>query len=135
VLVGLLTLIAWPIAAIVRRWRGQRWSEDASVRRSHLAARLVLILQLFVLVAVVVLFVAGTANPTILSDALDPALVVLYACAWLGGFGTLWIAWQFWRKRIGGRWTRIHHTLIAVSAVTLAWFFLNWHIAGTTLNY
>jgi CubicO group peptidase (beta-lactamase class C family) len=138
VLVGLLTLIAWPIGAIVRRRRGQRWSADASVRRCHLAARLVLILQLLALVAVVVLFVAGTANPTILSDALDPALVVLYGCAWLGGlggFGTLWIAWQFWRKRIGGRWTRLHHTLIAVSAVTLAWFFLSWHIAGTTLNY
>jgi hypothetical protein len=138
VLVGLLTLIAWPIAASVRRWRGQRWSEDASVRRCHLAARLVLILQQLVLVAVAVLFVAGTANPTILSDALDPAVVVLYVCAWLGGlggFGTLWIAWQFWRKRIGGRWTRLHHTLIAVSAMMLAWFFLNWHIAGTTLNY
>jgi hypothetical protein len=138
VLVAALTLIAWPIAAIVRRWRGQRWSEDASVRRCHLAAGLVLILQLLVIVAVAALFVAGTVNPTILSDALDPALVVLYAGAWLsrlGAFATLWVAWQFWRKRIGGRWTRLHHTLIAVSAVMLAWFFLDWHIAGTTLNY
>ena len=90
------------------------------------------------IIAVAALFIAAIANPTILSDALDPALVVLYACAWLsvfGNVGTLWIAWQFWRKRIGGRWTRLHHTLIAASAVTLAWFFLNWHIAGTTLNY
>jgi hypothetical protein len=138
VLVGVLTLIAWPIAAILRRRRGRRWNEDASVRRCHLAARLVLILQLVVIVAAAALFVAGTVNPTVLSDALDPALVVLYACAWLGvlgSFGALWVAWQFWRKRIGGRWTRLHHTLIAASAVTLAWFFLNWHIAGTTLNY
>jgi CubicO group peptidase (beta-lactamase class C family) len=138
VLVGVLTLIAWPIAAILRRRRGRQWSEDASVRRCHLGARLVLILQLFVIFAAAALFVAGTVNPTVLSDALDPVLLVLYACAWLGvlgSFGALWVAWQFWRKRIGGRWTRLHHTLIAASAVTLAWFFLNWHIAGTTLNY
>jgi CubicO group peptidase (beta-lactamase class C family) len=137
-LVGVLSLIAWPVAAILRRWRGRRWSEDAWVRHYHLGARLVLILQLLVIAAAATLFVAGTANLTILSDTLDPALIALYACAWLsvlGGFGMLWVSWQFWRKRIGGLWTRLHHTLIAASALTLAWFFLNWHIAGTTLIY
>jgi len=138
VLVGFLTVVSWPVAAIVRRWRGRRWSEDVAVRRCHLTARLILILQLAVVVAVCTLFTVATLNPTILSDALDPALVALYASAWLGIFGSLiglWIAWQFWWKRTSGQWARIHHILIAVSAVTLAWFFLNWHIAGTTLNY
>jgi hypothetical protein len=77
-------------------------------------------------------------NPTILNDALDPALIALYACAWLSVFGSfiaLWIAWQFLRKRVGGRWARLHHYLMAASTITFAWFFLNWHIAGTTLNY
>ena len=137
-LTGALSLVAWPVAAIVRRWRGRRWSEQAWVRRCHLAARLVLILQLLVIVAATGLFVAGTANLTILSNALDPAVLALYTGAWLsvlGGFGTLWVASQFWRKRIGGWWARFHHTLIAASTLTLAWFFLNWHIAGTTLNY
>jgi hypothetical protein len=134
-LVAVMSLIAWPVGAILRRWRGRRWSEEAWVRRYHLAARVVLILQLLVIAAAATLFVAGTANLTILSDTLDPALIVLYACAWLGGFGMLWVSWQFWWKRIGGLWTRIHHTLIAASALTLAWFFLTWHIAGTTLNY
>lgn len=137
-LISVLTLLAWPIAAVLRRRRGRRWSEDASMRRCHLAARLVLILQMAVIVATTALFVAGTANSTILSDALDPALIVLYGCAWLGVLGgvvAFWVAWQFWRKRVGGLWTRIHHTLIAASAAVLAWFFLNWHIAGTTLNY
>jgi hypothetical protein len=138
VLIGVLTLLGWPIAAVLRRRRGQKCSEDASTRRNHLAVRLILILQIAVIVAASGLFVAGTANYTILSDALDPALVALYGCAWLGVLGgvvALWVAWQFWRKRVGGLWARIHHTLIAASAVVLAWFFLNWHIAGTTLHY
>jgi len=91
-----------------------------------------------VIVAVCTVYIAATLNPTILSDGFDPALVTLYACAWLGIFGSLivlWIAWQFGRKRMGAQWARIHHILIAASSVILAWFFLNWHIAGTTLNY
>jgi hypothetical protein len=94
--------------------------------------------QILVIVAAAVLFVAGSANLTILSDALDPVLAVLYASAWLGvlgGFSVPWVAWRFWRKRIGGWWSRLHHTLIAASAVTLASFFLVSHVAGTTLNY
>src|SRR5262245_7481006 len=136
--IGVLTLIAWPIAAILRWRRGRRWSECAWAQRCHLAVRLVLMVQILVVVAASVLFVAGTANLTILSDALDPGLAVLYACAWLGvlgGFSVPWVAWQFWRKRIGGWWTRLHHALIAASAVTLASFFLVSHVAGTTLNY
>lgn len=140
--IAVLTLVAWPIAAILRWRQGRRWSECAIARRCHLAVRLVLALQVVVIAATAVLFIAATANPTILSNALDPVLAVLYACAWLGvlgGFGSpwvlLWVAWRFWRKRIGGWWTVVHHTLIAASGVTLAWFFLVSHIAGTTLNY
>jgi hypothetical protein len=138
VLVSILTVVSWPIAAIIRRLRRRLWSEDVSARRCHLTARLILVVQLAVIVAVSTLFTLATLNPTILSDALDPVLVALYACAWLGSVGGLlaaWIAWQFWRRRMSGRWAKIHHSLIAVSAVTLAWFFLTWHIAGTTLNY
>jgi hypothetical protein len=138
VLVSILTVVAWPIAAIIRRWRGRHWSEDVWARRCHLAVRLILTLQLAVIVVTCAMFTAATLNPTILSDALDPALVALYASAWLGVLGSfiaVWVAWHFWRKQIGGKWARIHHSLIAVSAVTLAWFFLNWNIAGTTLNY
>jgi len=136
--IGVLTLIAWPIAAILRWRRGRRWSAFAWAQRCHLAVRLVLMVQILVVFAATALFVAGTANLTILSDALDPVLAVLYACAWLGvlgGFSVPWVAWRFWRKRIGGWWSQLHHALLAVSAVTLASFFLVSHVAGTTLNY
>jgi len=102
-----MTLIAWPIAAILRHRGGRRWSEQATAQRCHLAARLVLVLQVLVIAAAAALFVAGSANYTILNDTLDPALVVIYAGAWLSAFGsvlTLWIAWRFWRERTGGWW-------------------------------
>jgi hypothetical protein len=133
-----LTLLAWPVAALWRRWRKRRWSCDSSDRHKYLAVRLVLLVDAVVIIGAAVLFTMASIDLTVLNDALDPWLIVLYALAWLGVFGailTLWAAALFWRKGVGGRWSRIHHTLIALSSVMLAWFFLTFHIAGTTLTY
>jgi CubicO group peptidase (beta-lactamase class C family) len=134
----LLTLTAWPLAALWRRWRKKRRSEDGADRRGYLAIRLVLLIDLAVIVAVAVLFTEATLDPTILNDTLDPALLAIYALAWLGVFGailTLWVAARLWRSGAGSRWSRVHHTLIAGSCVMIAWFFVTFHIAGTTLSY
>jgi hypothetical protein len=48
---------------------------------------------------------------------------------------SLWAAAGFGRHGIGSRWSRVHHALIAASCVMIAWFFLTFHIAGTTLIY
>jgi CubicO group peptidase (beta-lactamase class C family) len=133
----LLTLLAWPIAALWRHWRKRRWSEDSGERRNFLGARLVLLIDAAVIVAAAVLFVMSS-DLTIFNDGLDPLLVVLYAFAWLGVLGAmlaLWAAIQFWRKGVGSRWSRILHSLIATSSIMIAWFFVTFHIAGTTLNY
>jgi hypothetical protein len=136
--VVLLTLLAWPIAALWRYWRRKRWSQDGGDRRKHLAVRLVLLADLVAIVAAAVLFIRGSMDLTMLNDAQDPLLLAIYAFAWLGVFGavlTLWVAARFWRNGAGSRWSRIHHSLIAASSVMLAWFFVTFHVAGTTLNY
>lgn len=136
--VVLLTLLAWPVAALWRYWRNKRWSQDGGDLRKHLAVRLVLLVDAAAIVAFAVLFIMGSIDLTLLNDALDPLLLALYALAWLGVFGAilaLWAAARFWRQGIGSRWSRVHHALIAASCVMMAWFFLTFHIAGTTLNY
>jgi CubicO group peptidase (beta-lactamase class C family) len=136
-LVALLTLLGWPVAALWRYWRKRRWSDDGADRRIYRAARTVLLVDAAVIGGSAVLF-AKSSDATIFNDALDPWLLVLYALAWLGVFGavlTLWAAVRFWRRRTGSRWSRVHHALIAASSVMLAWFFLTFHFAGTTLNY
>jgi hypothetical protein len=133
----LLSLLASPVAALWRYRRKRQWSEDSGDRGNFLAVRLVVLVDAAVIGATGVLF-AMSSDFTIFSDALDPWLLVLYALAWLGVFGavlTLWAAAKFWRHGIGSRWSRIHHALIAASCVMIAWFFLTFHIAGTTLSY
>src|SRR5262249_6161962 len=134
--VVLLTLPAWPIAGLWRRWRKRRWSEDGGDRRKHLAVRLVLLVDALVIGAVATPFIMSAIDPTIYNDALDPLLLVLYALAWLGALGAIlcvWAAIRFWRNGVGSRWSRIHHSLIAASTVMIAWFFVTFRIAGTTL--
>jgi hypothetical protein len=73
-----------------------------------------------------------------LNDTPDPPLLLLYAFAWLGALGAVAAvraAAQFWRHGVGSRWSRIHHTLIAASSVMIAWVFVTFRIAGTTLTY
>ena len=136
-IVGRLSLLAWPFAALWRRWRHKPWSHDRGDRRDFLAVRLVLLVDTIVIAAVAVLFMMSS-DLTIFSPALDRPLLGLYALAWLGVFGalvSLWATIKFWRKGAGSRWSRVHHALLALSNVMLAWFFLTFHIAGTTLNY
>jgi hypothetical protein len=136
--VVVLTLLAWPVAALWRLWRKKKWSQDSGDRRKYLAVRLVLLIDAVAIVATAALFIMGANDPRIRNDALDPLLLVLYAVAWLGVFGAfpaLRAATLFWRNGVGSLWSRVHHSLIAASSVMIAWFFLTFHIAGTTLTY
>jgi CubicO group peptidase (beta-lactamase class C family) len=137
-LVALLSLLAWPAAVLWRRWRKRSWSDERSDRRRHLAVRLVLLVDMAVVIAALLLFGLGSADYTILGDALDPFLIVLYAFAWAGALGAvlaLWAAISFWRSASISRWSRVHHSLMAMSCLMMAWFFVVFRIAGTSLNY
>ena len=97
-----------------------------------------MLVDIAAIVAAAVLFAMALTDLSILSTALDPAMLALYAAAWLGVFGTIVLlsaAIRFWRNEIGSRWSRIHHTLIAASGLMIAWFFVTFNIAGTTLVY
>jgi hypothetical protein len=98
----------------------------------------VLLVDLIVILAAVVLFASTRADLTLLTDELDPVILALYAGAWIGVVGATAVVWaslRFWRNDAGGRWVRIHHTLLAASGVMIAWFFVVFRLAGTTLNY
>jgi hypothetical protein len=121
-----------------RYGRKRPWSQDLGDRRYYLAVRVVLLVDAVVIVTSAALFIMGSLDVSILNDALDPPLLALYALGWLGVFGAIpafWAAIRCWRNGVGGRWSRIHHGLMAASSVMFAWFFVVFRIAGTTLIY
>jgi hypothetical protein len=133
-----VTLLGWPFAALWRRWRKRRFSEVRTDRRLYRAVRLVLLVDLIAILATTVLFALAIADLTLLGERLDPAVLALYLAAWIGVVGAIavvWASFRFWRNGVGSRRSRIHHTLLAASSVMMAWFFVVFRIAGTTLNY
>ncbi len=103
----------------------------------HAAVRLIALIDAVVIAAFAAFFFAGEYL-TLQNDSFDPVVLILYGLAWLGVLGAvpcLWIAISFWRRNVGGWWARAHHALIATSTMVIAWFFVAFHLAGTTLNY
>jgi CubicO group peptidase (beta-lactamase class C family) len=133
---ALLSLLAWPLAALWRRWRKRSSGLPAGDRRRLAFVRSALLVDLLVVGALVILAVRNDAS--LLNDSFDPALIAIYGLAWLGVLGAalaLFVAIDFWRRRVGGRWTRLHQSGLAVSGLVIGYVFLIFHIAGTTLNY
>jgi CubicO group peptidase (beta-lactamase class C family) len=136
--VVVVTVFVWPFAALWRRWRNRRFSEVLTDRRLYHAVRLVLLVDLIAFLGAAIVFAFATADLTLLTEKLDPLILALYTAAWIGVIGAVAVVWaavRFWRNGAGGRWVRIHHTLLAASSVMIAWFFVVFRIAGTTLNY
>jgi hypothetical protein len=137
-LIALLTVMAWPAAAYLRRRRGAVFGRDPSDRKSFVFIRLVALLHVAVLGTMIGagLWIGGDVSK--LDGRLDPALAVLFALAWLGVLGApaaAVMAFSLIQNRVGGRWSRIHHALLALAGLVLGWFFVAYNIAGTTLRY
>jgi hypothetical protein len=130
-----LTLIVWPFAAVVRRLRHRPVVRNRADVISFVLVRAVLGVDVLVLGALIACLKVG---PDHITDTADPWLTTVYVFAWLGVFGALfstWVATHFWRDRVGGLWLRIHHTGLAGASLVMAWFFVHWHVAGTTLKF
>jgi CubicO group peptidase (beta-lactamase class C family) len=138
VVVVLLSLLEWPIAALIRRrvkGIASRSRREAFERQSM---RLVLLLTLVALLVTGLMNYLGSSNPAMFGPRLDPLLVVVYALGWLVCVGQAWVGWatlRFWMHGIGTLWDRIHFLLIWSALVVLTWAMLCWHVAGTTLSY
>jgi len=133
-----ITMLLWPAAILLRRRRGMAFSQVVRDCRDYRWTRVVLAFDLAALAGTLAFAGLVTADLTRMNWRLDPLLMLIYAFAWLGVAGApivAWIAWRFWRDRVGSMWARVHHTLLAATVVVLAWFYITWRLSGVTLNY
>ncbi|MDP3669238.1 MAG: hypothetical protein Q8R69_06075 [Telluria sp.] len=132
-----LTLLVWPIGALLRRRRAVHFGTCQRDRREHRLVRLALIVDLLALAGTIKL--ANVSMDMLrLNSSLDGALLALYGVAWLAVLATLLtiaIALRFWRDRVGSSWARLYHSVIAGAMTIFSYFLVTWGIAGTTLNY
>lgn len=132
----LSTLLAWPAGALWRRWRKKPQGADAGDGPRLLAVRLILLADAAAVAITAGLL--GVRDFTLFGEALDPLLLLLYALAWIGLLGAPFIVWTAARPgghADAGPWARLHRIGLAASALMIAWVFVTFRVAGTTLNY
>ena len=122
-----LTLLLWPIGALLRRHYRKRLDLPPAERRWRLLARLVVALDVAALAVLGVVLVVGFQNVASFSAGLDPWLRVAQALGILGILGALVAAFnavRAWTASGRGVWSRIGETLIALACLGFVWLAL-----------
>lgn len=132
-----LTLIFWPIGAVVRRHYGFRLDLTPAQRRLRFLIKLVCLIDVASFVGL--LLALSSADPlTILAGRLDPWFMLLEIMALIGALGTLiviystlrlWPAANIWKAV---RWWNL---LIVLSCLGFTWFAIHWNMVNFNFNY
>jgi CubicO group peptidase (beta-lactamase class C family) len=133
----LLTLLLWPVAAGIRWHYGRKLELESPEKRLRLVVRFVCILDIvFILAWAVVISMAQ--DPSAFSRSLDPILYGIQFAGVLGAIGTLLVlfyAMQSWSKAGRWVWSKIFDTLLALSCVAFTWFIWHWNLINFNLKY
>ena len=133
-----LTVITWPVAAIVRRRFGASLALQGRPRRafrlSRIAALAILAAMLGWMITIGVMF-SNLDNLGPSTDALVKALQVIGTIVFIAGF--LLLAWHMWVVWTGRRrWpARIWSVVLLLSAATVLWVALVFKLIGFGVNY
>jgi len=131
-----LTILLWPVTAIVRRRFGQRLAVARDHHRLRLIARLVVILQLIFFIA---LFAGLSASdsPFILSGRLVPWVAAWETLGIFGAAGAIFIIYYAARCWIERRWvwTRIFEAGIALAGLIFIFIVLRWNMINFHFHY
>ena len=132
----LLTLLFWPVAALVRRHYAKPLTLSSGQRRLRLAVRVVCALDLAFIVGWGSI-ILGLTDVAALNQQLDPWMRLLQIVGWLGVVGLVatldnlvraWETPRWW-------WTRLWDTGIALASIAFVWFLFNWHLFHWRLMY
>lgn len=130
-----LTLLLWPIAAILRKHYGKPLSLEPAAKRLRLLVRLVCFLVAAFVVGLLVLL-SKTDSP--LTERNDFALHLLQVLGLLTGFGALiaiYSSLKSWGDSGQWFWYKLWNTFLALSCVSFFWFIYHWHLLNFHLNY
>ena len=133
----LLTLLLWPVAAGMRWHYGTKLELESPEKRLRLAVRLVCILDVVFILAWVMV-ISKAEDPAAFSRALDPILYGIQIIGVLGAIGTLLVlfhAIQSWSKPGRGAWSKLFDTLLALSCMAFTWFIWHWNLINFNLKY
>ena len=134
----LLTVLLWPIAALIRRHYGKLLTLSPAQKRLRLLVRLACIAFLFLFVGYGVFFSMALKDISLLSPKGDPFLRIIQLFGWIGVVGAIvavYSAIRSWQDSARWIWSRIGDTVIALAFVGTICFVFTWHLLHWSLMY
>ena len=134
--VFLLILLFWPIAAVVRRHYGRTLEMASGNRRLRLLVHFACII-IIVFAAGWIWFLSSLSGGGLPTADLDPRIRLFQVLGWLGIISAVIIvyaAYRFLREPVS-RWFKIYNIAAALACAGLVWFIFNWHLLSPSLKY
>lgn len=131
-----LTLLFWPVGALVRRHYHHRLELDETVAQSRLWLRLVCALNLIFITAMALSL--SVDNPSALSEKTDLKIHLIQIIGVLGALGTVLVliaCVRSWKNRTVWWWTKLWNLLVLLACIGFVWFAIYWNTLNFNLNY
>lgn len=138
VAVFVLTLLLWPIAALIRRHYGRKLTLEGSERWIRLLTRLACLVALLFLVGFVLFFQRALNDIGLLSSRANGWLRLIQVFGWLGVLGTfvaLYNAVRSWTTPGRWLWSKIGDSVIGLACLAFVWFVFAWNMLALNLRY
>jgi len=134
----LLTVLLWPISALIRRHYVKPLTMTPAQKRLRLVVRLACIAFILFFLGYVAFFALALKDIVLLSPKGNPWLRLIQVFGWMGVLGSLvaiYSAIRSWQDSTRWLWSRIGDTLIALSFVGVICFVFTWHLLHWSLRY
>jgi len=137
-LVFALTLVLWPVSALLRRHYKHELILNPIQRRLGLLVKFVCAIDLGSLIALAAILAYGFSNLSVFSERLDPWLRVvqlLFLVGLLGTIAMLYASYRLWRSSSKGLWTTIYSAGLILASFLYTWLVAASRILQISLKY
>jgi CubicO group peptidase (beta-lactamase class C family) len=133
-----LTLLLWPVAALVRKRYGRPLFTTVFDRVLYLGTRVVCLFEVVFVSLIVLPLSLADKNIGFIGDGIDPWLNTAHIIGWLATAGLAvmaFVAVRFWRVAGLGWWARVHTSLLFLTSAIFLLFAWWTHLLSPSLKF
>jgi hypothetical protein len=137
-LVFVLTLLLWPVAALLRRHYNHPLELSGSQRMLRLLVKLSCAVDMAALIAFAAILIFGFSNLSLFSERLDPwlrCLQVLFLIGVIDTIAMIYFCIRLWHASSRGIWMTIYSASLVFASCLYIWIVFSSRIVQISLRY